>query len=163
MITAYIALGSNLNQPREQLDWGLQALAELKDSQLYQYSSYYRSQPLLLADNPAPQPDYINAVAQLQTQLEPLDLLDALQALEDKRGRRRDVKAWSARVLDLDILLYGDVRINTPRLSVPHPQMLKREFVLYPLYECNPDLILPDGQALASLCATKPKYLSQLS
>jgi len=163
MTTVYIALGSNLDQPRKQLDWGLQALAELKDSQLYQYSSYYRSQPLLLADNPAPQPDYINAVAQLQTQLAPSDLLDILQALEDKRGRRRDVKAWSARVLDLDILLYGQAYINTPRLQVPHPQILKRDFVLYPLYECSPKLILPNGQALASLCATKPKYLSRLS
>ncbi len=163
MTTAYIALGSNLDKPRAQLDWALRALASLKNSQLYQYSSYYRSAALLSKDNPTPQPDYLNAVAVLKTQLVPLDLLDALQALENQRGRRRDVKAWSARPLDLDILLYGDLQLDSPRLKIPHPQMYQRDFVLYPLCECEPKLILPNGQRLADLCATPAKQLSQLS
>jgi len=142
-VCAYIGLGSNLDTPIAQVERALAALAMLPESRLVVASSLYRSDPL----GPAGQPDYINAVAELHTRLAPLDLLDALQAQELAQRRVR-LEHWGPRTLDLDLLLYGAMRIDLPRLQVPHPQMLRRNFVLLPLVEIAPGLQLPDGSPI---------------
>ena len=105
---------------------------------------------------PQDQPDYVNAVAALDTTLEAEALLDALQQIEQLHGRQRKAERWGPRTLDLDILLYNNTVINSPRLTVPHYGMRQREFVLYPLYEIAPQLQLPDGTVLSSLLAQVP-------
>jgi 2-amino-4-hydroxy-6-hydroxymethyldihydropteridine diphosphokinase len=142
----YVGLGSNLQNPREQVRRALQELARLPGTRLDRHSSLYRSTPL----GPQDQPDYVNAVACLATELEPLSLLDALQAIEQAHGRVRD-RHWGARTLDLDILLYGDRVIALPRLQVPHPQMHLRSFVLKPLLEIAPGLAVPGRGPVAEL------------
>ncbi|WP_439241902.1 2-amino-4-hydroxy-6-hydroxymethyldihydropteridine diphosphokinase [Lonepinella sp. BR2474] len=146
MAIAYIALGSNLNQPVQQLNAAIQAMAVLPQTQVLAVSSFYRSKPL----GPQDQPDYINAVAKIQTALEPLALLDALQHIENQQGRVR-LRHWGERTLDLDILLYGQRVIQSERLTIPHYDMQNREFVMIPLYEIDSDLILPDGVKLSDL------------
>ncbi|KRU89053.1 2-amino-4-hydroxy-6-hydroxymethyldihydropteridine diphosphokinase [Pseudomonas aeruginosa] len=148
---AYIALGSNLEQPREQIQAALEALARLPDSRLVAVSPLYISDPL----GPADQPRFVNGVAALDTALAPLDLLDALQAIEQEQGRVRDLR-WGPRTLDLDILLYGEQLLDLPRLKVPHYHMQTRAFVLYPLADLAPDLLLPDGRHLPELLAACP-------
>lgn len=152
MTAAYIALGSNLDDPADQLDRALVALAGLAQSQLDEVSSVYRS----AAVGPGSQPDYLNTVALLHTELSALKLLDALQQIEQAQGRIRDIK-WGPRTLDLDLLLYGDEIIASPRLTIPHPQMRHRHFVLYPLHElCGNHYVLPDGTALETLLQQCP-------
>jgi 2-amino-4-hydroxy-6-hydroxymethyldihydropteridine diphosphokinase len=152
MTLAFIALGSNLDDPANQLCRAAIALASLPQSRLDKASSIYRS----AAVGPGNQPDYLNAVVSLHTALTPIDLLDALQQIEQQQGRVRDIK-WGARTLDLDLLLYGDETINLPRLTVPHPQMRLRHFVLYPLCEIAGEyLILPEGIALDALLTQCP-------
>lgn len=146
MVKAYIALGSNLNTPVQQLNEALLALSKLPDSQVLTVSSFYRSRP----HGPQDQPDYVNAVACVQTPLSPLALLDALQQIENEQGRVR-TRRWGERTLDLDILLYADELIHSERLTVPHYDMQNREFVIVPLYEIAPDLVLPSGIALSTL------------
>lgn len=147
MIAAYIGLGSNLRQPRQQLETAFQALEQLPRSRVQNASSLYRS----AAIGPGDQPDYLNAVVHLQTELEPLPLLRALQQIERAQGRVRTLR-WGPRTLDLDILLYGDREIATPRLRVPHPALAERNFVLYPLAEiAGQNLLLPDGSRLGTL------------
>ncbi len=143
----YIALGSNQADPVAQVTRALTALAVLPQTRLLDHSSLYRSAPL----GPQDQPAFINAVALLETELEPESLLDALQDIELQAGRVRKAERWGPRVLDLDILLYGDRQIDTPRLQVPHYHMHARSFVLYPLAELTADLIMPDGTPLQSL------------
>ncbi|MCU7906208.1 MAG: 2-amino-4-hydroxy-6-hydroxymethyldihydropteridine diphosphokinase [Candidatus Thiodiazotropha sp. (ex Epidulcina cf. delphinae)] len=133
-VTAYVGLGSNLAHPRQQVEAALQALTEFRDSRLLSRSSLYRSRAI----GPRNQPDYINAVAGLSTRLDPDALLDALQAVEQTHRRRRDGERWGPRTLDLDLLVYGDRQIDTPRLRVPHPEMANRAFVLFPLSEIAP-------------------------
>lgn len=152
-VTAYIGLGSNLEEPRAQLRRALEALGRLERSELLRSSPFYRSAPM----GPADQPDYLNAVAALRTELPPLELLDRLQAIETEQGRRRGAQRWGPRTLDLDLLLYGQERIDSPRLSVPHPGLTERSFVLVPLLDIAPDLVLPDGRALAALAAACPR------
>ncbi|MGL4268200.1 MAG: 2-amino-4-hydroxy-6-hydroxymethyldihydropteridine diphosphokinase [Plesiomonas sp.] len=144
MIRTYIAIGSNLVEPVQQARSAIQALAALPDSRLVAVSGLYRSKPM----GPQDQPDYINAVAALDTQLAPLALLDATQQIELHHGRVRKAERWGPRTLDLDILLYGDQQIDHPNLTIPHYGMRSREFVLYPLAEIAPTLILPDGSTL---------------
>ena len=146
MAIAYIALGSNLHTPREQLKRALNALAQLPQTQLMAVSSFYRSKPL----GPQDQPDYLNAAVEISTALSPFALLDELQRIENEQGRVR-LRRWGERTLDLDILLYGDEIIQTERLTVPHYDMHNREFVIVPLAEIAPNLILPNGQKLAEL------------
>ena len=147
----YVGLGSNLAQPAEQLRSALQALAQLPGTQLAGVSAFYQSDSLLPG-----QPRYTNAVAALDTQLEPLALLDALQAIENGQGRVRKER-WGPRTLDLDILLFGDQVIDVPRLQVPHYHMHARPFVLYPLAELvADDFHLVDGRPLAQLLAACP-------
>ena len=153
MERVYIGLGSNLAEPRQQLRGALDALASIVDSQLSAVSSLYLSDPL----GPPDQPRYNNAVAALDTSLSPLDLLDALQAIERAHGRKRKAERWGPRTLDLDILLFGDRLIDEPRLTVPHYHLHARAFVLYPLAEIAPqDLRLADGRALPELLAACP-------
>ncbi|MFZ7307622.1 2-amino-4-hydroxy-6-hydroxymethyldihydropteridine diphosphokinase [Avibacterium avium] len=146
MKQVYIALGSNLSTPVQQLENALHALQQLPYSQLVAVSHFYQSKPL----GPQDQPDYVNAVACLTTTLAPLDLLDQLQRIEQEQGRVR-LRRWGERTLDLDILLYGDEIIQSERLTVPHYDMQHREFVIVPLYEIAPNLILPDGKNVADL------------
>lgn len=141
-VRCYIGLGSNLNHPVQQLQQALRALQGIAHSRLLSASSLYQSAPL----GPQDQPDYINAVACLETSLEPEQLLDALQAIEQQQGRiRAGVERWGARTLDLDILLYGEQSILSERLNIPHPEIKNRSFVLLPLQEIADNLPLPDG------------------
>ncbi len=142
----YIALGSNLNNPKSQVEQGLQALTLLPATRLRARSGWYQSK----AVGPGQQPDYLNGVVLLETGLEPESLILHLQAIESSQGRERRLR-WAARTLDLDILLYGDRVISTERLQIPHPRMSERNFVLYPLADISPDLVLPNGTPLASL------------
>ncbi len=156
----YIGLGSNLNNPNQQIKQALHHLKQLSSTHLLKHSSLYRSAPL----GPPNQPDYINAVAVLQTGLAPLNLLYQLQLIEQKQGRIRTAQRWGARTLDLDILLYGNQQSQDPLLTLPHPGLYNRAFVLYPLYECVPDLCLPNGQLLTDLISNCcPDGLYQLS
>ena len=161
MITAYIALGSNLQNPAEQLRTALEAIDRLPRSKRLRTSSFYRS----AAVGPGEQPDYLNAVLALATELPARDLLGELQAIEQSRGRVREQR-WAARTLDLDILLYGHQIIDTPDLCIPHPRMAQRNFVLYPLLEIGgAKLLLPDGRELGTLlksCPSGDLVISQL-
>lgn len=153
MERAYIGLGSNLAEPRQQLRGAIDALADIAHSKLAAVSSLYVSDPL----GPSDQPRYNNAVAALDTALPPLELLDALQAIEQAHGRERKAERWGPRTLDLDILLYGDRLIDEPRLKIPHYHLHARAFVLYPLSDIAPqDLRLPDGRTLSELLAACP-------
>lgn len=148
----YIGLGSNLAEPVQQLRSALAALAALPHTQLLASSSLYASDPL----GPADQPRYVNAVAMLDSTLQPHALLDALQRIEQEQGRTRKAERWGPRTLDLDILLFGNRILDDARLQVPHYHMHARPFVLYPLAELTPALRLPDGRALDELLAACP-------
>lgn len=150
MALAYIGLGSNLEDPLAQVTRAFAELADLPTTALLARSSIYTSRAI----GPA-QPDYTNAVALLDTQLAPIALLDALQAIEQAHQRVR-VQHWGPRTLDLDLLLYGDQTIAVERLTVPHPYLSQRSFVLYPLAEITPNLHLPDGTPLAELLSCCP-------
>lgn len=145
-VTTYIALGSNLDKPKQQLKSAITALKSLPDSRFLKVSPFYRTEPV----GPAGQPDYINAAAAIETTLSPTALLDALQAIENDQGRVRSIH-WGARVLDLDILLYGNEIIATERLTIPHKEMSWRHFALLPLTDIAPNLTLPTGQSLRKL------------
>ncbi|QJI27262.1 2-amino-4-hydroxy-6-hydroxymethyldihydropteridine diphosphokinase [Pseudomonas sp. ADAK18] len=147
----YIGMGSNLAAPDQQLRSAIEALAQLPNTTLAGVSAFYQSDSL----SPG-QPRYTNAVAALDSNLAPLALLDALQAIEHDQGRER-LKRWGPRTLDLDILLFGDRLIDEPRLKVPHYQIHLRAFVLYPLAELAPaNLQLADGRCLSELLAACP-------
>ncbi|MBI2778180.1 MAG: 2-amino-4-hydroxy-6-hydroxymethyldihydropteridine diphosphokinase [Gammaproteobacteria bacterium] len=133
---AYVGLGSNLNDPARQVKSALAALNGIPETRCLRYSSLYRSAPLGQAD----QPDYINAVAMLETHLPAQQLLSELQGIERIHGRVRGAERWGPRTLDLDLLLYGDMRLESEELTVPHPRLAERSFVLYPLCEIAPDL-----------------------
>ena len=153
MIPPYIGLGSNLQEPIQQLRDALAAIAELPDSRVAQVSCAYRSK----AVGPGEQPDYLNAVICLQTGLAPGTLLESLQRIELAQGRVRTIR-WGSRTLDLDILLYGNLQLATPTLTIPHPALARRNFVLYPLLEISgPNLVLPDGADLGTLTARCPQ------
>ena len=137
---SYIGLGSNLDNPELQLDTALAALDDIPDTSLVKYSSFYRSIPL----GPSDQPDFINAVALLDTHLTARQLLSQSQSIENRQGRVRGGQRWGPRILDLDILLYGDQVIDEHELTVPHPGIRYRNFVLMPLLELAPDLEIPE-------------------
>ncbi len=153
---AWIGLGSNIGDPLVQLQRAVDALAGLPDTQLIAISPVYRNPPLQQPGQAhQSQPDYLNAVAQLDTALTAPALLDALQAIEHAQGRVRHER-WSARTLDLDLLLHGNAQITSERLILPHPGIAERRFVLQPLYDIAPTLTLPDGRALHELLALCP-------
>lgn len=134
----FIALGSNLQQPAVQIRRGFAALAALPLTNLLKCSSLYASAPVGYAD----QPDFVNAVASIETTLKPRQLLDALLATEIEHGRRREILN-GPRTLDLDLLLYGDLQHREAGLTIPHPRMHERAFVLLPLTEIAPDCVIP--------------------
>ena len=153
MITAYIGLGSNLGDSLQTLQSALEALAALEDCELRAVSGFYQSQAI----GPGQQPDYINAAAELATTLPAHQLLDALQAIETSHHRTRGPIRWTARTLDLDLLLYGNESIATERLTVPHPCIAERNFVLLPLNDLNPGLVFPNGVCLTDLVKLTPQ------
>ncbi|MBI5462038.1 MAG: 2-amino-4-hydroxy-6-hydroxymethyldihydropteridine diphosphokinase [Gammaproteobacteria bacterium] len=155
-VSAFIGLGSNLDDPRRQVSTALQELDSVTSSRVSAISSLYRSAPLMGLGVAADQPAYINAVARLETSLSAEALLDALQTIETRHGRVRNGERWGPRSLDLDILLYGDARIDTPRLQVPHPGIAARNFVVYPLAEIAPELQIPEVGALRELSTQCP-------
>lgn len=146
--TACIALGANIGEPLRQIDAGFQALAALPGTRLAARSSLYRSAPVGYAD----QPDFINAVAIIETTLEPHALLEALLAIERVNGRVREFPN-APRTLDLDIVLYGDRVVHDPGLTIPHARMLERAFVMVPLAEVAPDLQVPGHGTVRELAA----------
>ena len=135
---AYIGLGSNLKGPKEQIEKSLIALSETKEITLLTVSSFYQSKPLL----DMPGPNYLNVVCKIKTNLSAFDLLSFCQEIEENQHRVREVK-WGSRTIDLDILLYGEQIFATKRLTIPHPEMINRAFVLLPLFEIEPGLKLP--------------------
>lgn len=136
-LTAYVALGANLGDAAQAVRDALQRLGELDGTRVVRHSSLYRTAPVDSAG-----PDYINAIAELSTRLTAPELLAQLQRLELQAGRERPYRN-SPRTLDLDLLLYGSARIDSPRLQVPHPRMTQRAFVLLPLAEIAPALVTP--------------------
>jgi 2-amino-4-hydroxy-6-hydroxymethyldihydropteridine diphosphokinase len=144
---AFVGLGSNLAHPRRQIARAMRAIARLPATRIVSLSPSYVSAPLACAH---PQPDYVNAVVALRTSLTPSSLLQRLQTIERRQGRRRDIAIPrnSPRTLDLDLLVYGRRRIRLPRLTVPHPRMHERAFVLTPLLDIAPAITIP-GRGLA--------------
>ena len=150
MTIVYIGVGSNLcgdfTSPKQNITSAINALAKIKSIQIIRISSFYESKPI----GPQDQSDYINAVIKLETSLDPTDLLDNLQTIENHHGRERS-QYWGPRTLDLDILLFGDQIIHNDRLTVPHTEICNRAFVLVPLSEIEPDCIIPEKGIVSSL------------
>ena len=146
-IRAYIGIGSNLNDPVAQVQEAIGELEMLPDTILVSKSSLYRGKPM----GPADQPDYVNAVVGIDTLLSAGDLLQAMHRIEDLQGRERQREQWGPRTLDLDLLLYGNNRIDTPDLTVPHPGMHERDFVIVPLAEIAGNLKIPGRGQLSTL------------
>lgn len=142
--TAFIGLGSNLSNPAAQVLQAMRAIDRLPDTRVVARSSLYRSAPVGYLD----QPDFINAVVKIETALAPLALLEALLALEQENGRTREFQN-APRTLDLDVLLYDDLQLHQHGLTLPHPQVHRRAFVLQPLLEIAPDCVIPGVGAAA--------------
>lgn len=152
MITAYIGLGSNLNNPVQQISQACIEISALPNCTVTARSSLYQSQAIGVAN----QPDYVNAALALQTTLSAAVLLNLLQQIENQHQRDRSGPKWGARTLDLDLLLFGQQVSNTAQLQLPHPEITRRNFVLLPLLEIAPDLVLPNGQALKNYLPSCP-------
>ncbi|QQS54141.1 MAG: 2-amino-4-hydroxy-6-hydroxymethyldihydropteridine diphosphokinase [Candidatus Competibacteraceae bacterium] len=150
---AYIGIGSNLGRPLIQMRHAFLALRKLPASHCMACSPLYRGAPV---GGPSGQPDYLNAAAALDTTLAPDELLTALQAIEAAQGRTRTVH-WGPRTLDLDLLLYDQLVLDGPRLTLPHPRLHERAFVLYPLYDIAPDLEIPGRGLLSELLIKFPQ------
>jgi 2-amino-4-hydroxy-6-hydroxymethyldihydropteridine diphosphokinase len=150
--TAYIGLGSNLENPEAQIRSAQASIAKLEGVEEQAFSDLYQSIPM----GPQDQPDYINAVMSVTTSLAPHELLRCLQDIENKQGRVRTGERWAARTLDLDLLIYGDKQIQTPDLTIPHPGLADRAFVLYPLYELTSELWVPGIGNIADLIKKCP-------
>ena len=147
----YLGFGSNLDTPIEQLRAARLAISSVKGISEVAFSSLYRSPPMGSQN----QPDYVNAVMAIETNLSPLELLATTQRIENEHGRVR-TERWGARTLDIDILLFGDEILDLPDLIVPHYGMSERAFVLYPLFEIAPDLVIPKYGKLAALVTCCP-------
>jgi len=170
--SVYIGLGSNLENPAEQIKSAVVALRQIPDTQYVADSGLYLSKPLLMeGTQPDDQADYYNAVALLETTLEPLVLLDYLQAIENRQGRVREQR-WAARTLDLDMLMYSQLQMNQTRLTLPHPGIAEREFVLYPLQRLCQKLQRPDlkifghgmlSEIIKSCSKNELKYVGEVS
>ena len=150
-VTAYIGLGSNLDRPLTHIKQAAEALNRIPHTRLLTLSPLYQSK----AVGPGEQPDYINAAAALETSLSPLTLLHQLQTIENLQGRKRGPVRWVARTLDLDLLLFDNITLETEELTIPHPRMTERNFVLFPLRDLaaqlSLSLALPDGRSIAEL------------
>lgn len=152
MHTVYIGLGSNLAEPEQQIRQAVKSVGEVDSVTLSAVSALYFSRPM----GPQDQPNYMNAVLKVQTSLAPLKLLDELQTIENNSGRVRKDNRWGARILDLDIILFDNLHIEDERLTIPHYGLELREFVLIPLHEIAPDLVLPNGKAVSTLSKDIP-------
>jgi len=146
LVTAFIALGSNLGDPKKQLRSALSALAGIPQTRLVRVSSFYRNPPEGGLDQPA----FVNAVAEIETGASPRELLDRLLEIERAHGRERDYPN-APRTLDLDIALYGDRVVHDPGLTIPHPRMVRRAFVMVPLAEIAPDTMVPGQGRVADV------------
>ena len=144
---AYVALGSNLQMPAKQIETALDLLDEVPRTRLVAASSLYRSAPF----GGIEQPDFVNAAAALLTQLAPSDLLSELKGIEARQGREQNDKRWGPRVLDLDLLVHGGAVIDEPGITVPHPGIGERNFVLLPLQEIAPELVIPGLGRVAAI------------
>jgi 2-amino-4-hydroxy-6-hydroxymethyldihydropteridine diphosphokinase len=151
-VTAYIGLGSNLSNPVLQIKSAHTAITQIAGVKELAFSGLYHSPPM----GPQDQPDYVNAVMCVATGLSPIDLLRCLQGIENDQGRVRKDQRWGARTLDLDILIYGDQVIDMPDLIVPHTGLAERAFVLYPLHEIAPQLLVPGKGHIVDLLAKCP-------
>lgn len=149
MTQAFVGLGSNLGDPPAQIRRALERLGQQPGMILKAVSSLYRSAPL----GPAGQPDYCNAVACVETTLASRETLDGLLSIEQSMGRERVSPRWGPRLIDLDLLLYGDAVIDEPGLQIPHPEMQRRNFVMTPLAELAPDVQLPGRGTAARIAA----------
>jgi len=147
-VEAFVGLGANLEDPVQQVSQAVTELDGIDRTRLLAASSLYRSEPVGYAD----QPHFINAVAKLQTRLSPHELLDALHVIENRHGRRRSVRN-APRTLDLDLLIYGVLVLQEEGLTLPHPRMHERAFVLMPLAELAPDASVPGRGPIAQLLA----------
>lgn len=145
MQRVYIAIGSNLDDPLQKVQSAIRELQQLPNTKPIAVSSFYRSKPM----GPQDQPDYLNAVIALDTELLPETLLKRTQSIELMHGRVRKADRWGPRTLDLDIMLYGQQVIQTTHLTIPNYGLKEREFVLYPLAEIAPQLRFPDGELLS--------------
>jgi 2-amino-4-hydroxy-6-hydroxymethyldihydropteridine diphosphokinase len=148
--TAYVGVGSNLADPRAQVERALQSLARLPESRILRSSRLYRSAPWGMLD----QPEFVNAAAALETKLSPQALMQALLAIERNAGRERGGGRWGPRILDLDLLLYGSLTLAEPGLQLPHPHLHERAFVLLPLAEIAPHLEVPGRGPISALLAS---------
>ena len=146
-VRVYIGLGSNLEDPVAQVLEAVEELEMIPDSILVSRSSLYRGKPM----GPADQPDYVNAVVAMDTLLSPANFLQELIRIEDLQGRTRDGEKWGPRIIDLDLLMYGKQKINKPDLTVPHPGMHERDFVIIPLSELAGDVNVPGQGRLTAL------------
>lgn len=151
-VTAYVGIGSNLDGPAAHVTRAFDDLSRLPDTRVTARSPLYKSPPM----GPQGQPDFINAVAALETGLGAPALMQALLGIERRHGRRRDGTRWGPRSLDLDLLLYGDTLSDAPELVLPHPGMHERAFVLYPLADIAPGLVIPGSGTVEELCARHP-------
>ena len=145
----YIGVGSNLGDSQGKARNAFDAITKIEDTRLLKTSSLYSSKPM----GPQDQPDYINAVCLIETALKPHGLLKQLQRIELEEGRERKGERWGPRTLDLDILLYGSETIDTADLVVPHYGMAEREFVMVPLFEIAPTMVMPDGKPISQWVA----------
>lgn len=154
MTRAFLGLGSNLGDRLQNLR---QAITALRDQgiEIKQTSSIYETDPV-----GPPQPDFLNAAAEIETSLPPLDLLATLKQTETALGRQR-AEPWGPRLIDLDLLLYGTESVNEPNLVIPHPELTKRAFALVPLLEIDPDLELPSGEPLSAFLERNPKGIQK--
>ena len=150
-VPAYIGVGSNLGEPRAHVLDAFEALARLPRTRVVARSRLYRTRPF----GPVKQGDFINAVARIETRLSARELLEGIRRIEAEAGRIRDAR-WGPRTLDLDLLLYGDERIDSPELTVPHPGIAERGFVLAPLIDVAPELEVPGAGRVQSLLRALP-------
>ncbi|MEM7469514.1 MAG: 2-amino-4-hydroxy-6-hydroxymethyldihydropteridine diphosphokinase [Pseudomonadota bacterium] len=141
----YLGLGSNLQDPQRQITRAIEDIGNSPNVAVIAQSSMYGSAPM----GPQDQNDYVNAVAEIETDLSALTLLGAVRAVEESFGRDRSVVRWGPRIIDIDILLFGDQELVLRRLKIPHPGLTQRAFVVVPLLEIAPNLRLPDGRLLA--------------
>lgn len=153
-VRAFIALGSNLGDPVVQVTRALDALAVLPESRLMEVAPFYQN----VALGPDPQPEFINCVAEIDTTLTPHALLDAIQSTEASMGRVRNDIRWSPRLIDLDLLIYGDLELQDDRLTLPHPEICARRFVLQPLNDIAPDLIIPGHGPVGRVLSKAPAH-----
>jgi len=162
LAAAYLSLGSNMGDREANVRKALDHLATNPRIRVMKVSSLYETAPIGVTD----QNDFFNAVALIETDLDPTDLLDAILDIEKIVGRVRNLR-WGPRVIDIDILLYDDVEINTPELTIPHPEMMNRAFVLIPLAEIAPDLELPGGlkpsEAIGKLGDQRVRKLAEVA